>query len=388
MSFYAGILHRLSCVATTRVAIFVGASLRWDAFLFVYKEELEMSEETKLSSLSVDILPCEYSVDLTDIKRFTKLELTVGQKMQINALLGELPSLTAGATLAKAYVATFPDGLPHTLMQLHQGGVSSYYQVDGKFAGTASLYSTSAQAACLGAFTAMSVASGQYFLAEINSKLNVMQLSLDKILEFLYGDKRAELMSEINFARFAYQNYGSIMEHGQQRMATIAGLQNGRKIAIKDIEFYLSDLSSTVSTKDDSDISITVTKAIQIKECLDLSIQLYVMSNLLEVFYSQNHDKRFLQYIEDDVATYVTKCDKRMLTNFSKLQQSLTEYKGKPFKKIDKDLLENQIGEIVEELNTSENSPMQELLHTALRVPEQRTEYYFNDTGDVYLKVL
>ena len=347
-----------------------------------------MSEETKLSRLSVDILPCEYSVDLTDIKRFTKLELTVGQKMQINALLGELPSLTAGATLAKAYVATFPDGLPHTLMQLHQGGVSSYYQVDGKFAGTASLYSTSAQAACLGAFTAMSVASGQYFLAEINSKLNVMQLSLDKILEFLYGDKRAELMSEINFARFAYQNYGSIMEHGQQRMATIAGLQNGRKIAIKDIEFYLSDLSSTVSTKDGSDISITVTKAIQIKECLDLSIQLYVMSNLLEVFYSQNHDKRFLQYIEDDVATYVTKCDKRMLTNFSKLQQSLTEYKGKPFKKIDKDLLENQIGEIVEELNTSENSPMQELLHTALRVPEQRTEYYFNDTGDVYLKVL
>lgn len=347
-----------------------------------------MSEETKLSSLSVDILPCEYSVDLTDIKRFTKLELTVAQKMQINALLGELPSLTAGATLAKAYVATFPDGLPHTLMQLHQGGVSSYYQVDGKFAGTASLYSTSAQAACLGAFTAMSVASGQYFLAEINSKLNVMQLSLDKILEFLYGDKRAELMSEINFARFAYQNYGSIMEHGQQRMATIAGLQNGRKIAIKDIEFYLSDLSSTVSTKDGSDISITVTKAIQIKECLDLSIQLYVMSNLLEVFYSQNHDKRFLQYIEDDVATFVTKCDKRMLTNFSKLQQSLTEYKGKPFKKIDKDLLENQIGEIVEELNTSENSPMQELLHTALRVPEQRTEYYFNDTGDVYLKVL
>lgn len=347
-----------------------------------------MSEENKLASGVIDILPCEHPVDLADIKRFTKLELTAGQKMQINALLGELPSLTAGATLAKAYVARFPDGLPHTLMQLRQGGVSSYYQVDGKFAGTASLYSTSAQAVCLGAFTAMSVASGQYFLAEINSKLNVMQLSLDKILEFLYGDKRAELMSEISFARFAYQNYGSIMEHGQQRMATICGLQSGRKIAIKDIEFYLSDLTSTVTAKDGADISNTVTKAIQIKECLDLSIQLYVMSNLLEVFYSENYDKRFLQYIEDDTAAYVTKCDKRMLTNFSKLQQSLTEHKDKLFKKIDKDSLEKQINEIVEGLNTSENSPMQELLHTALRAPEQKTEYYLNDTGDVYLKVL
>lgn len=347
-----------------------------------------MSEENKLASGDIDILPCEHPVDLADTKRFAKLELTVGQKMQINALLGELPSLTAGATLAKAYVASFPDGLPHTLMQLRQGGVSSYYQADGKFAGTASLYSTSAQAVCPSAFTAMSVASGQYFLAEINSKLNVMQLSLDKILEFLYGDKRAELMSEISFARFAYQNYGSIMEHDQQRMATIAGLQSGRKIAIKDIEFYLSDLTSTVTAKDGADISNTVTKAIQIKECLDLSIQLYVMSNLLEVFYSENHDKRFLQYIEDDTAAYVTKCDKRMLTNFSKLQQSLTEHKDKLFKKIDKDSLEKQISEIVDKLNTSENSPMQELLHTALRAPEQRTEYYFNDTGDVYLKVL
>lgn len=136
-----------------------------------------MLEENVLTIKDIDILPCERSVDLIDAKQFAKLELTASQKMQINALLGELPSLVAGATLAKAYVARFPDGLTHTLMQLHQGGVSSYYQVDGKFAGTASLYSTSAQAACLSAFTAMSVASGQYFLAEINSKLNVMNLT-------------------------------------------------------------------------------------------------------------------------------------------------------------------------------------------------------------------
>lgn len=349
-----------------------------------------MLEENVLTIKDIDILPCERSVDLTDAKQFAKLELTASQKMQINALLGELPSLVAGATLAKAYVARFPDGLAHTLMQLHQGGVSSYYQVDGKFAGTASLYSTSAQAACLSAFTAMSVASGQYFLAEINSKLNVMKFNLDKILEFLYDDKRAELMSEISFTQFAYQNYGSIMEHDQQRIATIAGLQNSRKIAMKDVEFYLSDLTSVVTAKEGADISTTVKKAIQTKECLDFSIQLYVMSNLLEVFYSGNHDQKFLQYIEDDVEAYITKCDKRILTNFSMLQQSLAGYKDKLFKKIDKDdkdIFFKRISEIVEALNTSENSPMQELLHTALRASEQRVDYYFNDTGDVYLKI-
>ena len=357
----------------------------------IFQKEEKMSKEAKSSLGGIEILPCERLVDLTDTKRFTKLKLTTGQKMQIDALVGELPSLVAGATLANAYVVRFPDGLPHALLQLSQGGVSSHYQVDGRFAGTASLFRTSAQAACFGAFTAMSVASGQYFLAEINSKLNVMHMSLDKILEFLYGDKRAELMSEISFARFAYQNYGSIMEHDQQRMATIAGLQNGRKIAIKDVEFYLSDLASTVTVtlKDDADISAVVNKAVQIKECLDFSKQLYVMSNLLEVFYSENQDQSFLQYIENDTAAYFTKCDKRMLTYFSKLQQSLAGYKDKRFaKKVNRDSLEKKIDKIVEELNTSEHSPMQELLHTALRAPGERAEYYFDGAGDVYLKVL
>ena len=49
-----------------------------------------------------------------------------------------------------------------------------------------------------------------------------MKLNIDKILEFLYGEKKAELMSEVSFVKYAYQNYGSIMGCNPQRIATIS----------------------------------------------------------------------------------------------------------------------------------------------------------------------
>lgn len=348
-----------------------------------------MSEENALmTSMGFDLKPCAQTIDLADATKFSKLALTQGQRMQMNALLGEVPSLLASQTLAQTYILQFPDGIQHSLVQLAQGGQSStWLRPDGKIGGTASLYSAAPQATCLAAFTAMSIASGQYFLAEINSKMNMMKLSLDKILEFLYGDKKAELMSEISFIRFAYQNYGSIMEYDQQRMATIISLQNSRKVAMKDIEFYLSDLASTVVAKDGMDISAAVEKSIQVKECLELSMQLYVMSDVLEVFYSQNHDPSFLNYIEEDAAAYITKCEKRMLSGFSMLQQSLAAHKDKLLgKKIDKDILEKQVGSIVEALGVCDNSPMRDLLHTALKMPEQKAAYYLDSSGDVYLR--
>lgn len=51
----------------------------------------------------------------------------------------------------------------------------------------------------------------------VNTKLNL-------ILNFLYEDKRVELMSQIDFVQYAYQNYGSIMAYSEQRMATVYGL--------------------------------------------------------------------------------------------------------------------------------------------------------------------
>ena len=257
---------------------------------------------------------------------------------------------------------------------------------NGRIAGTASLYPVEVQAAVLGAFNVMSIVSGQYFLAQINSELRTMNQNIDKILEFLYGDKKAELISEVSFVKSAYRNYSSVMEHEQQRFATLVGLQEAKKVAMKDIEFYMSDLDSTVNAKSSSDVVSWTDKVFQIKECLELSIQLYSMSSLLEIYYSQNYDESYISDIEEESATYIGKCEKRMLSSFSKLSTHIQTFKEGPLKKIDKPALEKKVNLVIDSFSRGTESEILRSIRSVLHASEAKTEYYVTNNGDLYLK--
>ena len=139
-------------------------------------EQINETENTELKVLQelqkagyMDIASCEMAYDFEDQTRFTKLKLDDGQKMRVNALLQQAPMAMAAGTLSKAYTVTFPEGVPHVLTALKQGGFGTMVKGEtGRFVGSASLYATASQAALLGVFTAMSIATGQYFLSEIN----------------------------------------------------------------------------------------------------------------------------------------------------------------------------------------------------------------------------
>ena len=333
-----------------------------------------------------EIEPCENGLNFEDKNLFKKINLSSEQRMQVSSLLQHLPSVIASDAMAQAYTVSFPDGLQHTLVALKQGGVGSMYQEGGKFAGTASLYSLSSQAALLGAFNAMSIASGQYFLSQINSELKMINLSLDKILEFLYTDKKAELMSEITFVKYAYQNYGTIMAHEHQQTATLTSLQEAKKVAMQDLEFYLNDLRS--KSKEKFNGLSQVEKAFQIKEELDLAMQLYAISSLLEVYYSQNFEQEYLQYIEKETFSYIDKCDKCILASFSALGKDVQGLKGKGVfgKKAEADSYEKKINDLLELLSNTEDSAMKKSLRATLNAATRSSKYYLDKSGNLYCK--
>ena len=350
--------------------------------------ELKILQELQESG-DLDVTSCEMNYDFEDKSRFTKLKLDQGQKMRINALLQHVPAVMAANTLANAYTVTFPEGVPHVLTTLKQGGYGTMVQGEGgRFVGSASLYHLGDQAMMLGVFSAMSVATGQYFLSEINKEMKMINLKLDKILEFLYGDKKAELMSEISFAKYAYQNYSSIMAHDQQRIATLISLQEAEKVAMKDIEFYMGDLNSAVNSdvKNFGDIEEMARKAFQIKDSLEVSTQLYIMSSLMEVYFAENHDPDYIKNLDTDMTSYIDKSEKRILTSFSVLQRRISDYKGKPLEKFDKTEYEKQISDKIDSLNNGEESEERKFLHSSLRASSERAQYFVNSTGDVYLK--
>lgn len=326
--------------------------------------------------------------ELPNKNKLKKLELTSAQKVHISALYQELPSMMASQTLANAYILNLPKGVSISdLMHYKNGGLGTPYFGEHGIAGHAPLHSIHQQAVLMSTFNIMSMASGQYFLSEINNNLTVINQKADKILEFLYGDKKAELISELCFVNSAYQNYSSIMAYDSQRTATIIGLQGARKTAIKDIEFYMSDLDSLVKTKDASGLEQFVDRAFKIKDCLQLSAQLYCMSNILEVYYSQNMESDYIHYVEKDILAYIDRCEKRLLSSFAAIEMYVTNFKGSPLKKIDKSVYEKRIGEYVELLGSGkefvERKPIQSVLQSCL----QEHVCYLDREGEAYLKI-
>lgn len=335
-----------------------------------------------------DILPIDNITDIEKKSEYKKLELTTSQKIQMGGFVQQIPAVLATKTLAGAYILQFPNGIPDAcrLMRYRNGGYGTALMGETGIAGHASLYKTTGQAAAFGAFNVMSIASGQYFLAQINKELKTINQNIDKILKFLYGDKKAELLAEVSYAGYAYQNYSSIMEHEQQRLATITNLQQSKKVAIKDIEFYMSDLHSIVTSKSGSDLNAIVDEAVQIKDSLLLSIQLYIMSNLLEVYYSGNHDSDYICYIEKDAMIYMSKCENRVLSCFSMLKTRIMDYKESVLKKIDKPKLEKKADEIINSFSEGNESELRKIFRETIHALGQKAEYAIDSEGNVYLK--
>lgn len=324
---------------------------------------------------------------------YTKLPASDALVGQISTLFQQLtPLMSADMSKQTYYIVKWPDGLPHELAAFKDGsGLMGMSRKGGQIEKYAHFYEVNPNGNLMigYGFSAMAVVTSQYYLDEINQKMTMISRSIDKILEFLYGDKKAELLSEISFVKYAYQNFASIMAFENQRTATIQSLQEARKTAIKDIEFYLEDLYSTTHEKDIGDIEGTVNKAYQIKQCLELAIQLYMTGNLLEVYYSQNYDPAYLKYVESDVGHYISKCEKQMLECFTTLRTAVQGHKKlKLGKKATVVPLLKEMDEIIEVLQKTEENALKRNLRKGLYSAENASEFCVSTDGTMYLKTV
>ena len=348
-------------------------------------EQLQALQE----QAGMEIVPTATTFDFSDTRRFQRLDVTREVTGSLSILTQQLPTALAANTLAQAYIVRFPAGLPHTLTALKQGGFGSMVKgANGRFAGHASFIPVGAQATLLQVFSAMSLATGQYFLTQINSQLKMMNLKLDKILEFLYGDKKAELMAEMHFVQYAYQNFASIMGHEIQATATIASLQQAIKVAVKDIEFYIADLISSTGKKGLMDNADSMAReALRIKESLELSMQLYVMGSILELYYAQNFDAGYVKNLQDTVSAYLNKCERRIGNCFSMLKQVLESSKLPKIRGGTSGDLAAKMDEIIEENSGGQDTPLRATFKSALEAIGKKMEYYLTPDGELYAKV-
>jgi len=363
----------------------------------------ELQEYLKVleDSGNFHIEPFDGTPNFNNNDEFTKLKLTQNQKMRISAFMQQVPMAVATTAVANAYVVKFPAGLPHTLTALNQGGFGSIIRDGGKIVGHASFYPMLTQAAVMGVFTIMSIITGQFFLTKINNELRMMNQKIDQILEFLREDKRAELKSEILFVQGVYQNFNSYMEHEAQRIATITSLQQAKRVAIKDIEFYIKYMN---------DQSLRVQQAkqnagafpqwlsdlkdlIEYQETLEWAKHLLVMSSILEVYYSQNFEPAYTDTVEKDLFAYLLKCDTCVTRHFGNLELKINAFKPlaekskNGYAKKTYTNCRKKVIEICSPIINCEASPIKKAITSALHTAAQNMDYYWYN-GDIYIRKL
>jgi hypothetical protein len=338
------------------------------------------------SSAYLELTPCDIA-GVIDGNKYKELKLTPSQQSQLAFAVSQANALTATKTLSNAYVFKFPKGVSGTMMNYKAGGVGVAIKgTDGKIVAHGSLYEMKNLAAVTQAMSVMALVSGQYFLIRINNEMRGLNQKMDTIVGFLYGDKKAELLSEIGFVKYANANFASIMEHEPQKIATITSLQTSKKIAMKDIEFYLNDLYSTAehTTNSYSDFETITKKAFKIRQSLDLAMQLYAMSGIMEVYYAQNTDSEYIGFLRTEMMAFIDKCDKQILGAFSQLKGKHASFKPTAIKKFNPTPLGDALAQIIENLDTGEKSKMRKVVDYALNSISTESEYYVTENGNLY----
>lgn len=333
-------------------------------------------------------------IDIENKNKYSKLPLDAAQIDFIQQYVPQLSNANLLNSLSKKQLFSlkFPDGVVpslKSLMQYADGGYDTTTILKNKFWKHAHLFKEDLSglkdvAWMTSIFSLVSFATGQYFLAEINSKLDKISQSVDNILSFLYGDKKAELLSEISFIQYAQNCYSSIMQHEEQRIATITGIQNAKKVAVKDIEFYLNDLEAAVSSANSASPSGTsMAKTVQTKrliQSLELALQLYTICCILEVYYSQNFDKHYLNYVIDTASQYVDAYKEKIRNAALKLTSRAT---GSNF---DLKQRKESVEKMLESLPSGQ-SAIRTQLENALLAPLKQTEIYLTSEGEAYYAI-
>ena len=126
------------------------------------------------------------------------------------------------------------------------------------------------------------------------------------------------------------------MEHSEQRIATISGLQNSQKIAMKDIEFYINDIQSKAEGiyKHHDEFEEAATTANHNHQSLESAVQLLIVSSVLEAIISGNSDSSYLDNLEEMLTDCSIRCSKNMYAYFKMLSEKAKEHEKKIDSKI------------------------------------------------------
>lgn len=236
----------------------------------------------------------------SDTSKYIKLDDQAAQ--QISSVLEYLRSGALGEALSGAYRVEFPEGLSGVLIPHGDGFLAMLRDPETKkFLAQGTLYSLDSLGLMYNTFSALSMATGQYFMRQINSNLRDIQTKLNEVLDFLYTDKSCEIYAEAKMVFSIYRNAVSIMKHPEQRTAALQTIQSAKILSERSIQFYYRDMKKLAAKHGSLDaLENDLNNYTQ-------AVSLYGVCSVLEIVLSENYDENFMKYIEKELKRHVEK---------------------------------------------------------------------------------
>lgn len=294
-----------------------------------------------------DILRKYYGLEVTsstspiDLEEndYHQVELSPEDLGRFNALFQQLPGLVAVNSVSEAaktafegtYRLTFPKGTNPAakLMQKNNGAFAGTLVDKGKIVGLADLQkatapSTIAQQAALSAFSLASVVTGQYFMAEINQKLETLETTVQDIMQFLEIDWRSKLKAQQQFLNETQKNIRLLIANPVQQQASLTTVQSIRCDALAAINSCHTHIEIAIGRMETANQKKSVDKKAAEKALGEAMIYIpqywyalyqYSFAYLLEVLLSQNDAHEYLISVQQDLEMkcseyeqYIHKC--------------------------------------------------------------------------------
>lgn len=104
-----------------------------------------------------------------------------------------------------------------------------------------------------GVFSAMAMITGQYYMTQINNKLEKIEKSVEEVIKFLENDKRSGMESNEAFLQHVQINYQCIIDNDDLRNATLGTIQRIKIDSLANVLFYKKQIGNLgyLNTKKD-----------------------------------------------------------------------------------------------------------------------------------------
>lgn len=189
-----------------------------------------------------------------------------------------------------------------------------------------------------GAFNAMSIVTGQYFMSKIDSRLKNLEKGVEAVQDYLEDSRRSELVGNLDFLKETHRRLIYFADDTILATSTLTAVQTIKINALGNLTFYREQIIKLEAALSDNDkfetIMTNINDMYRLISEYWFTLQLYCYSSYLEPQIGQNTASQLIHEIAEDIET---KC-KTYRKQYKLWKETLEKYveKAKAFE-------ENQI---------------------------------------------